>query len=294
MPVPTPLRVLSWPEREAFHNKERPRMNRTAIYNMLEATGRQTRVGYLFNLLLITMVAVNLIALVLETVPSLQPRFNEIFWQIEVVTVLAFTLEYIIRTWAAVENPRFRHPLFGRLRYTMTPMAIIDFLAILPFWLAFLVGVDGRSMQILRIFRILRLAKLTRYSRTLRALGAALLEKRDELFITLFAMLILLMLAATAMYHAEHEAQPQAFSSIPAAMWWGIATLTTVGYGDIYPVTVLGRMIGSVIAVLGIGMFALPAGILGAAFLEQIQAQRKPTQRRCPHCIGLIDDNTGE
>lgn len=269
-------------------------MTRSRIYEILEATGRQNALSYSFDALLITLVAINLIALVLETVDSLRMQFGELFWIIEVVTVLAFTFEYILRTWAAVENPRFSHPLFGRLRYASTPMAIIDLLAILPFWLAFLVGVDGRAMQILRIFRILRLAKLTRYSRTLRALGKALLVKRDELIITLFAMLILLMLASTAIYHAEHRAQPEAFSSIPAAMWWGIATLTTVGYGDIFPVTPLGRIIGSVIAVLGIGMFALPAGILGSAFLEQIQAQRNPQSKRCPHCGALLEESNDD
>jgi voltage-gated potassium channel len=136
---------------------------------------------------------------------------------------------------------------------------------------------DLRFVRVLRLLRLSRLIKLGRYSDSLKTLGNVFKGKKEELLITAFALAILLILASSLMYFAENEVQPQAFSSIPAAMWWGIATLTTVGYGDIYPVTTLGKLMGSVIAVLGIGMFALPAGILSSGFAEKIKkAERRP------------------
>ena len=144
-------------------------------------------------------------------------------------------------------------------------------------------------IRMVRLFRLFRLAKLARYSTALRTFGRVFAAKKEELVTTLLFLSLLLLAASCLIYFAEYDDQPEAFSSIPAAMWWGIATLTTVGYGDIYPVTIAGKIIGSVIAVLGIGMFALPTGILGAAFLEEIEEQ-KTTPKPCPHCGKIIDE----
>jgi len=170
----------------------------------------------------------------------------------------------------------------GRFRFALSAMPMIDLLAVLPFYLPFL-GLDLRFMRAVRLFRLFRVAKLARYSEALRTFCRVLGAKKEELGVTLFTLFLLLLLASCLAYYAERDAQPEAFSSIPAAMWWGVCTLTTVGYGDVCPVTALGKGIAAVIAVLGIGMFALPAGILGSGFVEEIQKRKKCLQR-CPHC----------
>ena len=165
-------------------------------------------------------------------------------------------------------------------------MALVDLLAVLPFYLPML-GLDFRFMRTLRLARVFRLAKLVRYNAAIRLFAQVLVRKRPELLVALFVVLVILVLASSLMYFAEHDDNPQDFSSIPAAMWWGIITLTTVGYGDVHPVTALGKTLGAVIAVLGIGMFALPTSILGAAFVEEMNKARRKSAapvRTCPHC----------
>jgi voltage-gated potassium channel len=137
-------------------------------------------------------------------------------------------------------------------------------------------------LRMLRIMRIMRLAKLGRYSDSLQTLGRVVAGKKEQLISTVFILVILLIIASCLMYYAENETQPDHFSSIPAAMWWAVTTLTTVGYGDVFPLTTVGKLLGSVIAVLGIGMFALPTGILGAGFVEEMERRRQ--SRNCPHC----------
>jgi voltage-gated potassium channel len=189
-------------------------------------------------------------------------------------------VEYLLRVWACVENPRFARPIAGRLRFVVSPMAIVDFVAIVPFYLQF-----GQLLAVraLRVFRVFRILKLGHYSTALKSLSSALKKKRAELIVTLFAVGVVLLIASTIMYYAEYEAQPDKFSSIPAAMWWGIVTLTTVGYGDVFPVTALGKLAGAAVAIFGIGLVALPAGILGSAFVEQI-GRGDPSPTKCPHC----------
>jgi len=219
----------------------------------------------------------------LETVSSLASQNMGLFDAFEVFSVSVFTVEYLVRLWACTSDDRFGHPLKGRLRFAATPLALVDLLAILPFFLPMLIPLDLRFLRALRLFRLFRLLKMARYSQALRILGGTVRHKKEELLIAVFVILILLVIASTLMYSAENDAQPEAFSSIPATMWWGVATLTTVGYGDIYPVTVVGRFLVAIIAILGIGMFALPAGILGSGFIEEIQKTRGE-RITCPHC----------
>jgi voltage-gated potassium channel len=167
----------------------------------------------------------------------------------------------------------------GRVRFVLSPMALVDLLSILPLLIPAL-GIDLRSARVLRLFRVVRVAKLARYSRTLRLFGHVFRERAPELVVVLALLATLLLLTSSLMYYAENAAQPDVFSSIPATLWWAIATLTTVGYGDVYPVTGLGKLLAGVICVLGIGMFALPTSILGAAFSRQLEE----APRRCPHC----------
>jgi voltage-gated potassium channel len=145
------------------------------------------------------------------------------------------------------------------------------------------IPIDLRFLRALRLFRIFRIAKLGRYSSSVRLIGKVLSQKREELIVTGMIMGLLVVVSSSFMYFAENEAQPDKFPDIPSSMWWAIVTLTTVGYGDVHPVTPLGRVFAAIIAMLGIGMFALPAGILGASFMEELD-RKKGQGHVCPHC----------
>lgn len=251
------------------------------LFKVLEATAYD-RTSRIVGLGLGTLIILNVTAVIVGTVEPIYARHRLFLDWFEVFSVAVFTAEYLLRLYACTSVPEYRHPFFGRLRYAVTPLALVDLIAILPFYLPLLHS-DLRSLRILRVLRVLRLAKLIRYSDALRLLGKVVRSKKEELVMTMLLLVFLLIMASTAVYHAEHESQPEHFSSIPAAMWWGIATLSTVGYGDVYPITPVGRMFGAVAAILGIAMFALPTGLLGAGFLEEIQ-KRKRTPKPCPHC----------
>jgi voltage-gated potassium channel len=182
-----------------------------------------------------------------------------------------------------VENPRYHRPILGRLRYMLSPLAIIDLLAIVPFYLRVWLTVgrfDLRALRTVRLLWLFRIVKLTRYSRALNLIGRVIKDRRAELAVAVSAMVIVMVLSSVLLYYVEQPAQPEAFGTIPDAMWWAVMTLTTVGYGDVVPVTPIGRFLGGLVAMLGIAMFALPTSILGAGLVEH----HKKTIRHCPHC----------
>ena len=237
-----------------------------------------------FDVFIVALILLNVIAMVVESVKRVYDFIPGWFIAFEYFSVAVFSVEYAARIWSCVEDPQYKRPVLGRIRFALTPLAIVDMLAVLPFYLPFL-SVDLRVLRmfrLLRIMRLMRVAKLARYSQSLQMLARVLRAKREQLISAVFILLIMLVVAATLAFYAENKAQPKSFSSIPAAMWWAAVTLTTVGYGDIYPITVLGKCTGALIAMLGIGMFALPTAILGAGFLEDLEHQKKRT--RCPHC----------
>ncbi len=252
------------------------------VYEILEPAGAGDRASRVFDVFMLSLIVLNIVALTLESDHGIYLRARAFFDAFEAVSVVIFTGEYLLRLWSCTANPRYAVPITGRLRFALTPLALFDLLAILPFYLP-LLGVDLRMMRALRFLRLFRIAKLARYSRALQVFGRVFSSKREELLLTLVFIGILMLISSSLMYFAEREAQPDKFSSIPAAMWWAVATLTTVGYGDVYPVTPLGRCVAAVIAVLGIGLFALPAGLLGAAFLEELQRKQEGAAC-CPHC----------
>jgi len=236
-----------------------------------------------FDVLIMALIVANVAAVMLETVDWIAAPYARLFRAFEVFSVAVFTAEYALRLWSCTADPRFAGAFRGRLRFALTPMAIIDVLAIMPFFLEFL-AFDLRFVRVLRLFRLFRVFKLARYASSLRSLVDVLRSKKEELLVTLFTLVVLLIFASSAMYFAENEAQPEKFTSIPASMWWGVATLTTVGYGDIFPITSLGQLFGAVIAILGVGFFALPTGILASGFAEEIQKRRRRETVVCPHC----------
>lgn len=246
--------------------------------------------GRSVDVAIIVLIFLNIVALILETVESIYSAHQATFALIENVSIAVFSVEYILRIWSCTTNPRYAHPVSGRLRFLVSPLGIIDLLAILPFFLPFF-GVDLRFVRTVRLLRIFRIVKLARYSRALRLLGHVVHQRKEELLSIFFVLLTLLIISSSLMFFAEHNVQPEVFSSIPTTMWWGIVTLTTVGYGDAYPITPLGQTIGAIIAVLGIGMFALPAGILGAGFTDELQKMRQSGEgepTRCHHCGELL------
>ncbi|CAN5782636.1 ion transporter [soil metagenome] len=250
------------------------------VYQVLEADDRGGALSNAVDAFLLSLIALNVVALVLETVEPLYLRAPWLFHGFEVFSVAIFSVEYVVRIWSVTARPRYARAVRGRLRWAVTPLALGDLLAVLPFYLPFL-GVDLRFFRTLRLFRLFRVAKLWRYSAALHTVGRVVRRKREELLMVVLILGLLLLFASSLMYFVERDVQPEHFGSIPTAMWWGISTLTTVGYGDVYPVTALGRVLAGVIQVVGIGMFALPTGLLGAAFVEE---NEKEPSRRCPHC----------
>lgn len=253
-----------------------------------------THLNRVISLSLVALILLNVVAVTLASVEELEMRYSIQFELFENVSVAIFLVEYLVRAWACTSIPRFRSPVTGRIRYVFTPLAIIDLLSILPTLLLWS-GLDLRFLRILRLVRMLRLAKLGRYSRALHLMGRVIYEKRESLVLAMMFMVILVIVSASLMYIVEHDQQPETFSSIPAAMWWGVMTLTTVGYGDIYPVTTMGKLLGAFISICGIAMFALPAGILGSAFFEFTEQRKQPDESRiCPHCGKDLDDEHSE
>lgn len=251
----------------------------------MEVSQETTSISHLFDVFLISLIILNVLALILETVPEYYQQYGSFFYIFEVASIIFFTLEYILRIYSISEDPEYAHPVTGRLKYSITPLAIIDLLAFLPFYLP-LIGIDLRFFRMLRIFRLLRLFKVTRYFTPLIIIMDVIRNKKQELSISVLFLIFMLVFLSCIMYFVEHEAQPEVFTSIPATMWYGVATLTTVGYGDVYPITVLGRITGGCIAIIGIGFFALPAGILTAGFTEEISKRNnnKTDKNTCPSC----------
>jgi voltage-gated potassium channel len=263
---------------------------KTRVYGVLEPGDKDSKY---FDPFIMGLIILNVVAVTLSTVHTLYLRYAVYFDYFELFSVAVFSVEYILRLWSCTINPRFQDPIRGRLRYMVTPMAIVDLVAVLPFYIP-LIFPDLRFLRAIRLLRLFRMLKMVRYSESLKTFTEVLRLKKEELGVMFFIILMLLIVASAMIYEAEHDAQPEAFSSIPASMWWGVVTLTTVGYGDIYPITPLGKLIGTVVVILGIGLFALPAGILASGFMEVLQQKQKRERTVCPYCGRCIDGEDEE
>ena len=256
------------------------------VHVLLEVGEEGDRISRAPDFFIIGLIIVNTVAEILETVKPIYELSPAFFITLEVVSMVIFTVEYLLRMWACTADSRYSHPVYGRLRFAFTPLLLIDLLALLPFYLPFLGLGDLRFLRTLRL--LAWAARLGRYFEGIRTLGKVLQSQAYELLTVVLVLAVMLVLASAVMYYAENAAQPDAFGSIPEAMWWSVITLTTVGYGDVSPVTPLGKVMAGVIAVMGIGMFALPAGILGSGFLAEIQ-RRNRAGLVCPHCGEPLD-----
>jgi len=247
---------------------------KTIIYEILEVSDITHFYSFADDLIIPFLIVLNITAFIASTYSSFSLAYKLLFECIEIICSLVFTIEYVLRMWVCTVDRKYSHPLWGRLKYALTPLSMIDLISILPFYLLLLFP-NLRFVYIISILRLLRLIKISRYSESVRTLGLVLYAKKEELLATAFAVFILLIFASSLMYFVESSAQPQSFGSIPDAMWWGVVTLTTVGYGDIYPITPIGRFLGSILAFLGIGIFALPAGIISSGFAEEVQKKKQ-------------------
>jgi voltage-gated potassium channel len=232
-----------------------------------------TRATRIFNIALAVLILVNVTGVILESVESFNHRFGAALWWLEQIATAVFIVEYGLRAWACVDlqNPRFHRPLSGRLRYLRSFFALVDLVSVLPAILGMLGAGDLRT---LRLLRLLRMLKLTRHATIFNLLWAVFREEARSIGAVLFILLLTLTISASMMYMIEGEAQPDGFSSIPAAMWWAVETLTTVGYGDLVPTTVLGKIMGGAVAIVGVAALALFTSLITVSFLDQLRQRR--------------------
>ena len=246
---------------------------RKRLYNELEPSGRQVSGLSKLNQFICGVIILSVGVAIIETEDSVSQHREAFFLAAEYIFTGVFLIEYIARVWVAVENSVYSGAIRGRLKYIVSFYALIDLLALL----AVAVSTAGSGPLFLRMFRfarILRLARLGRFSKAMSRMRYALHSRLPDLLLSLGVALGLLVISSTLLYLVEGSIQPKTFGSIPRAMWWGIATLTTVGYGDVYPVTAAGKILSSITAITGIGLIAMPTGILAAAFSDAMQKER--------------------
>jgi voltage-gated potassium channel len=252
---------------------ERAQSWRQRTYTLLEEGMMESAAGRIIEGLLVALIVANVVAVALESIPSLYAQFHTAFTAFEEFSLVAYTVEYVLRLWASVEDPRVgvRGPVRGRVTFALRPLIIVDFLAFAPSYLGFVFGID---LRVLRIFRLFRLLKLARYSQALQALLGVLLAERNALFASVVLLLSTMCLEGELMHLAEGSIQPHALGTLPGAMYWALTTLTTVGYGDITPITPLGKLIASATMVTGLALFALPIGIIANGFVTGLSRRR--------------------
>jgi voltage-gated potassium channel len=245
---------------------------RRRLYNELEPFAGSGGLS-LLNRIVCAFILLSALTAIVETEAMLVARFQSAFLALETVFTIFFLTEYVARVWVSAENPSFGPGFRGRLKYVLSPLAIMDFLAFAPAILA-LGGSEAFVLRLFRLIRIMRLARLGRFSTAMQYIGEAVRSRGYELALTVGIAGLLVILSSTLLYLIEGDTQPNAFGSIPRAMWWAIITLTTVGYGDAYPMTALGKIIAGITALSGIGLIAMPTGILAAAFSDAVQRRK--------------------
>ena len=247
------------------------------------------------DLFIIALITVNLIVAVVETF-AIPETVQKMITNIENLSVIIFTVEYILRVWTADYLYKDLSPLQSRIKYIFSFMAFIDLLAILPFYIPLLIPIDLRVLRALRLVRMFRFFKIGRYSDAFATMGKVFKRKSGQLFSSVFVVGLLIVISAVLMYNVENSAQPDRFDNAFSGVWWSVSTLTTVGYGDIYPVTVVGKLLSIVIAILGIGLIAVPTGIVTSGFIEVLDEEKRQIadvvdeKCYCPYCGHRLDE----
>jgi voltage-gated potassium channel len=262
------------------------------VHILLHPELGESKADKFINIFIITLIILNVIAVMVETVPGVLDKYGSYFDWFDRISVYIFTIEYVLRVWSCTHDPRYTGSIKGRLKYMFTPGAIIDLLAFLPYYVHVIVGLDLRMLRILRLLRFFRLFRLTAYTRSAQMIFNVFKSRINELMLSLVLVLFLIIIASCLLYFAEHlHPENKGFTSIPATIWWAVVTLTTTGYGDMIPVTTVGKILAGIIMLAGVAFFALPAGIITAGFLEEIKFIRKYKGHNCPHCGKPLDQH---
>jgi len=260
-----------------------------AIFEVITPSDfHSTKASKIFDMFIISLIIVNVALVVIDTFDVMKLKIFDI---IEIISVIIFTIEYLLRVWTADLLFPDRKPFIARLKYIFSFMALIDLIAILPFYVPFLLKDNLMVLRSLRAVRLLRLFKITRYTSVLSTLGIVFKKKAGQVISSMFVVLILMVITSVLMYQVEHAAQPDKFSNAFDSLWWTVATVTTVGYGDLYPITVVGQILSTIIAFLGIGLIAIPTGIISAGFIEHVNLLKEEENEKkqgekcfCPYC----------
>ena len=273
------------PAFKEFKELNRERTFRQKIHALVYDSPYGGRLKDFFNVFINVWVLISVLAVVMETVASVSYLINIEFVILDTIAVAIFTIEYMMRIYSAVEEPGHRKPLTGRIKQFTNPSTLIDFLAILPFFLEVLLH-HVLDLRFLRIFRLARLLKLTRGSDATGTLFKVIKREWPVMSAAAFVMILLIVLTASLGYLVEHAAQPEKFENIPTAIYWAVITLASVGYGDISPITPIGRAITVVMSLVGIGIFAIPAGLLASAFSDQLHKEREALKANILRMLG--------
>jgi voltage-gated potassium channel len=243
----------------------------------------------IINIFIVALIILNVMAVMLETMPSIgkNPDAMRFFHYFDLVSVIIFTIEYVLRVWSSNHEEKYKGKVWGRLKYMLSPAALIDLIAILPSYLHAFIGLDLRILRMLRLLRFFRLFRLTAYTKPAHMIANVFRKRKNELALSFILAIFLIIIASCVMYFAEHQypdEKTSLFSSIPRTIWWSVVSLTTTGYGDMVPLTNLGKVIASIIMLTGVAFFALPAGIITAGFIDEFRLNRIKKTHQCPHC----------
>jgi voltage-gated potassium channel len=256
------------------------------IYELVQKGSHGKKFNLIFDYVIMCLIILSVISIILESVENIGTPFKNILEWFDIFSVIVFSIEYLMRVYVADLTHPAKTKFHSIIKFLFSASGIIDLLAILPFYLPMIIKTDLRFLRILRLTRFLRILKVNRYTKSLNLIWSVVKEKKSELIVTGFATFMLLIIASFIMYNIEGEVQPEAFSNILKSFWWAVATLTTVGYGDVYPITGIGKFVSGVIAIMGIGLVALPTGIISAGFMDKLKDNNESDDDEivCPHC----------
>lgn len=260
-----------------------------AIFNTIRDDDENDFISTIFDGTIIVMILLSVVSVILSTFSNLPNYIVKMNSYFEIISVIIFTIEYLLRVWTA---DLYYHlgPVKSRIKYIFSFMALVDLISILPFFIPFVLKVDLRLLRMIRLIRIFRILKLQRYTDGLNSVINVFKKKKEQLLASIFVVIVLMVISSILMYYCEHDIQPDVFDNAFSGLWWATATLTTVGYGDIYPITVLGKLLSAFLAILGIGLVAVPTGIISAGFSEELELSKEQEAIDneefifCPYC----------
>ena len=264
------------------------------IFQIVETAQPGDIVSLLFDSLILFLIVFSIATIILQSYDEINAQYAVHFLYLERFTIIVFSIEYLLRLWTA--DLAFPNSKYPRLRYIFSFLALADLVAILPFYLPF-ANADARFLRVFRMLRLLRIFKIKRYFSAFQTVFDVVKDSAYQLVVSLSVCVFIIFLSGIVMYTVENGAQPDVFPNVPAALWWAVNALTTVGYGDAYPITPVGKLFASILNIVGIGVIALPAGIISAGFLKALENKRNepaPEQSEvppkvCPHCGKRID-----